>query len=140
MSGEANQKDRRPWEQIGVVRRDCEPHRGGLLLLLGRVSQGCGLLSGLALFLALYSARAAPTPAWATVAALAGVGGIGMVLGLAVAALARRDIRRMACGQVDPAGKESAWDAWDRGLRGAGLNFLCLLIYPAVRAALLLAG
>ena len=34
--------DDRPWERPGAVRRDCEPHRGEMLLLLWRVRPAGG--------------------------------------------------------------------------------------------------
>jgi hypothetical protein len=37
--------DRQPWEQPGAVRRDCEPHRGPLVLTLGILSIVCGSLA-----------------------------------------------------------------------------------------------
>ena len=39
-------EDPRPWERPGGVRRDCEPHRGRLLHVLGVLSLVCGMLSG----------------------------------------------------------------------------------------------
>src|SRR5262249_35319673 len=41
-------EDERQWEREGFVRRDCEPHRGGLVQTLGIVSLCCliGFLCG----------------------------------------------------------------------------------------------
>src|SRR4051794_29831961 len=35
----------RPWEEAGVVRRDCEPHRGPTLQLAGRAGLPLALVS-----------------------------------------------------------------------------------------------
>jgi O-antigen/teichoic acid export membrane protein len=75
--------DRLPWEEPGAVRRDCEPHRGQLLLWLGSAGAACGLLSCLFLI-----------PA---------VGAIG--LGIAVEAMARADLAKMRQGRMDRGGK-----------------------------------
>jgi hypothetical protein len=64
------------------VRRDCEPHRGHLLLWLGYAGAACGLLS--CLFLP---------------------GILAVALGIAVEAMAKADLARMRQGQMDPAGK-----------------------------------
>ena len=79
-----DREDDRPWEQPGAVRRDCEPHRGDVLLGLGRISLACGLLS---LCLCVPAAISVP-------------------LGLVVWLLAERDLAKMAAGQMDPAGRE----------------------------------
>jgi hypothetical protein len=74
--------DLHPWDRAGAVRRDCEPHRGHLLLVLGYAGAACGLLS--CLF-------------------LPGIGAV--VLGVAVEAMARADLAKMRQGRMDPAGK-----------------------------------
>ena len=86
----------RPWDQPGQVRRDCEPHWGDLLMLLGAISLGCGLLSCL------------------VVPAL-----VGVALGFTVLEMARRDLNRMGAGQMDPAGKGLAEKAM--GLASGGI-------------------
>src|SRR5262249_52777979 len=80
---EAHEADGRPWGRPGAVQRDCEPHRGAVLLALGRVR-----VLG---FLSLAGGVAAP-------AALA-VGVVALVL-------CARDEREMAAGRRDPAGEE----------------------------------
>jgi hypothetical protein len=35
MTADDHDDDERPWEEPGAVRRDCEPHRSGLLVGLG---------------------------------------------------------------------------------------------------------
>ena len=41
----ATANDDRPWERPGAVRRDCEPHRGRLLLVPATLGVACGWLS-----------------------------------------------------------------------------------------------
>jgi hypothetical protein len=74
--------DDRPWDRPGAVRRDCEAHRGGLLLALGDASLLLGVLSLPLGFLAL----------------------MGLGLGTAAWALASRDLRRMRTRVMDPGG------------------------------------
>jgi hypothetical protein len=78
-------KEERPWERPGQVRRDCEPHRGPLLLFLAKASLVCSLLSlcgGIASF-------------------------VGLPLSVIIYALAKHDHRRMKIGLLDPTG---AWE------------------------------
>jgi hypothetical protein len=72
-----------PWEQPGVVRLDREPHRGGMLLLLGRIGSLCAMLTPVLL--------------------LPGV--VGMYLGVIVWRSAREDLAKMQRGLMDPAGR-----------------------------------
>jgi hypothetical protein len=102
----------RPWERPGAVRRDCEPHRGALLLALARVSVVLG-------FLSLAGGVAAP-------AALA--------VGVAAVVLCARDEREMAAGRRDPAGRGPLEDA--RGIARYGV--LCALLFGSVALAVLL--
>jgi hypothetical protein len=78
------ERDERPWERPGAVRRDCEPHRGPLLFWLG----GGSLLCGIAWL-------------WLVVPAL-----IGLPLGVVVLLLGGRDLKKMAAGVMDPEGAE----------------------------------
>ena len=75
-------EDARPWERPGAVRRDCARHRGKLLHWLGRVALCCGLVS----FLGFPALVAVP-------------------LGLATWRMTRHDLREMAAGRMDPAGR-----------------------------------
>ncbi|OAI53355.1 hypothetical protein AYO44_16065 [Planctomycetaceae bacterium SCGC AG-212-F19] len=76
--GEDLQDEPPEWECGGAVRRDCEPHRGGLIQLIG--------LAGMVLcflhFLAL----------------------VGLPLCLAGLMMSRTDLRKMHAGEMDPAG------------------------------------
>jgi hypothetical protein len=69
----------------GQVRRDCEPHRGPFLQLLGAASVILGLLSA-ALLLPILA---------------------GVPLSVAVWVMARRDQAKMHAGLMDPEGKEA---------------------------------
>jgi hypothetical protein len=73
----------RPWEEPGAVRRDCDPHRGLLLQLLGAVSLACGVLA-----LCL----------WAP-------GVPGLYLGCLTWQFASKDHAKMQKGLMDPSGE-----------------------------------
>ena len=79
----ADAEDGRPWERPGAVRRDCAPHRAGLLLAVADTSLLLGALSLPLGFSAL----------------------MGLGLGAAAWALAVRDLRRMRARVMDPAGR-----------------------------------
>jgi len=108
--------DPRPWERPGEVRRDCEPHRGRLLLWLGIASWVCGLAS-----LAL------------VVPAL-----LGLALGLTTLVLARRDLAKMEAGLMDPAGAGLVRRASGYAVVGTILSLVGLLTLAC--AAVLLLG
>lgn len=72
-----------PWEGSGVVRRDCEPHRGKFLRALGMVSLVCGIVG-------------ACTP-WAAP--------LAWVTGLPAWILASSDLDAMRAGLKDPSGR-----------------------------------
>jgi hypothetical protein len=76
------EEDDRPWEQPGAVRRDCDPHRGPLLAILGAVSLTIGGLF-------------ACIPATSLIA---------LPLAIVTYSLARRDLAQMRAGRMDPAG------------------------------------
>jgi hypothetical protein len=78
-----NDVDNRPWERPGVVRRDCEPHRGPLLSVLG------GTSLAVAGFLACIPAT----------------GFLALPLALVTFYLARRDLVQMRVGCMDPTGQ-----------------------------------
>jgi hypothetical protein len=98
-------EDDRPWEQPGAVRRDVEPHRGGLLLLLGTVSLVCGFL----------------TPG------LVVPGVVGLPLSVVVLVLGYRDLGRMGQGVLDPAGRAETGKATQHALVGLFFNVIGLL-------------
>ena len=96
-------EDDRPWERPGALRRDCEPHRGEFLLLLGRFSLALGCVS-------------VCIPALSLMAILVGV---------VVLVLARRDLRSMGAGKMDPAGKSALLRAKGHGRLGILLGLIC---------------
>lgn len=73
-----------PWEQEGAIRRDCEPHRAELQ----KLSSACMVLSGFA------------------VASFGLTGLLAFPLGLLVWLLSQADLREMAEGRMDPAGRD----------------------------------
>jgi hypothetical protein len=93
------------------VRRDGEPHRGRLLLVLGTF----GLLAG------VLSACFAGFPAL-----------LSVPLGVAVAVLATRDLRRMADGSVDPRGAGLTRQARLCAAAGAAFGALFATVYALV--------
>lgn len=76
--GEDLEPDRPEWEQPGAVRRDCESHRGGLIVLLAVVGLVLSFLHVLAV--------------------------IGVPLCFAAWRMSRADLARMHAGQMDPEG------------------------------------
>jgi hypothetical protein len=106
--GEEPGGDPRPWEEPGGVRRDCEPHRGNWLRLLGNVSVACGLLSFVLVVPAL----------------------VAMPLGTVVTVLARRDLAQMQSGAMDPAGRPQVEGAAHAAVVGAVLGALAWLFFP----------
>jgi hypothetical protein len=100
-------EDGRPWEWPGAVRRDCAPHRGRLLRVLGGVSLVCG-------FLAL---------------TLGVPGVVGLPLSVTVLVLAGRDQGRMLQGLLDPFGWTETEKAGSLALRGLFLSIVGLLLH-----------
>jgi hypothetical protein len=94
----------RPWERPGAVRRDSETHRRRLLRALGLTSL---VLSALGVALVIPALLALP-------------------LGLAVWAAARRDLRRMNAGAMDPGGRDATTAGRDYGALGALLSLLAI--------------
>jgi hypothetical protein len=85
MDERSEEVDERPWELPGAMRRDCLPHRGGLL---------CNL-TGASTLLAML------------------VGPLGLVLGVIVWASARHDIAQIRQGSMDTSGEAKTIDARD---------------------------
>src|SRR5262249_29290881 len=109
-------EDERPWEREGFVRRDCEPHRGGLVQTLGIVSLCCliGFLCGGIL-----------------------VTGPGLGLGIAAWVMGSRDLARMNRGDMDPAGMPMTRTGRTCGMIGTMLNGFCAVGYCGFFAVLL---
>ena len=92
-----------PWERPGCFRLDCEPHRAGLLRLMGTASLIAGFLSLLLPFPFLV---------------------IGLPLSVMTWLMARSDLAKMHKGLMDPGGKGVAMGAREEGLGGLVLNLL----------------
>jgi hypothetical protein len=92
-----------PWEEPGAVRRDSQPHRGTLLLLLGTAALVSGVLS--------------PCVPGGCIPAL--------VFGLLVTRMANTDRDKMAAGLMDPEG----WEDADRGYRRGQFGIICGLAF-----------
>jgi hypothetical protein len=103
----AGAEDGRPWERPGAARRDCESHRGGLLLALGDASLLLGALSlGLG-FLAVPC----------------------LCLGAAAWALASRDLRRMRARLMDPGGLSGTTLGRARARAGVALSIFAAVLW-----------
>jgi hypothetical protein len=108
VADDAPEIDDRPWERPGACRLDCEPHRSGLLLALGISSLVLGFTSW----------------AWLLPAVP------GLLLGLYVCILSRRDLKMMRSGLMDPAGERQTRRATHAAVVGVALSlvgcyFLC---------------
>jgi predicted Zn finger-like uncharacterized protein len=100
--------DERPWEESRQFqgRRDAEPHRGTLILVLGITS----------LVMATFG-----TCSW-------GLGGVvGMPLGIAAWVMGRRDLIKMRQNLMDRAGEGLTQAGWIIGIIGTVLGSLCTL-------------
>jgi hypothetical protein len=98
--------EERPWERPGCVRRDCDPHRGPLLMLLA----AAGTLGSSA---ALVFAPAAL---------------VSLPLCIAVWRTAKRDLNRMSEGAMDPQGSGKTEAAQECAAVGAVLSVLGLSV------------
>jgi uncharacterized membrane protein YccF (DUF307 family) len=107
----------RPWERGGELRRDCEPHRGNLVMLLGIFGTVCG---GIAL----------------TAFCCSGLPGILALIGLPLSIMAwtmgGRDLAKMNEGVMDPQGRGSTQGGMICGIVGTVLNSLGLLMAVAI--------
>jgi hypothetical protein len=99
----------RPWERLGAVRRDCEPHRGFLLLVLAFTVLFCWFLS-LLLIPAL----------------------IGVILASLGWWMAVVDLGKMEKGLLAPDGKEETERALFMCLRGLLLNLLIVFLWATI--------
>ena len=103
----ADAEDGRPWERPGAVRRDCAPHRAGLLLAVADTSLLLGVLALPLGFSAL----------------------MGLGLGAAAWALAVRDLRRLRARVMDPAGRSRAARARARARLGVALSLYAVAVW-----------
>jgi hypothetical protein len=104
------EEEERPWERFGVMRRDCEPHRGHLVDYLG----GASLVLG----------------AFTLCIGLPGF--VGLPLGLAAYVMAYRDLARMRAGLMDRRGEKRTRRGGDNGLIGALLSLLFLAAWAVL--------
>jgi hypothetical protein len=118
MMQEVDRDEVPPWEQLGAVRRDCEPHRAGLVLWLGMF----GIVSGAASLLFFFPLL------------------VGLPLGLAAWWMGRRDLAKMRKGLMDPSGEGDTWWGTRQGRRGVILSLLGILLSIAVLVAVLVGG
>jgi hypothetical protein len=113
LAGVQPKPDERPWELPGAVRRDCEPHRGQVLVGLGVVTVLLGLGS----------------------CAVAPIGLVSLPLALGVWRAASADLARMDAGLMDPGGRRLAEQArWD-AIAGAGLPVFSLWVWGCLFVA-----
>lgn len=117
--------DDRPWEEAGAPpRRDCEPHRGTLILTLGRLSL-CLAVPGLLGVAILPFA----------VASLVGGG-----LGLTVSLMARDDLEQMRRKVMDPEGEQSTLTGQTCSSIGLVIGIVGLVLAGLLRLPQVFAG
>jgi hypothetical protein len=114
----------KPWEERGAVRRDSEPHRGGLILALGRVSL-CLSIPGLL-----------GVCFWAFAAASL----LGTGLGFTVTLMAKDDLEQMERKTMDAEGRQSTEAGQRAASIGMILGIVGLLLAGLLRLPLLFAG
>ncbi len=93
-------------------RRDSEPHRGTMVLVLGIISLVCLTISCVP---------------------------VGAILGLAAWIMGQRDLRKIRKGDMDPAGEGTTQAGWICGIIGTVLNGLATLACGAFFALVILA-
>src|SRR5438067_253704 len=99
---DTDEDEARPWERPGQVRRDVEPDRGLLLLIVGWVGASLAGLSFLLQGVAILAAN--DWFLWASLFfSLA-----GLPVGLFAWGMACHDLGEMQTGALDPAGKKAA--------------------------------
>jgi hypothetical protein len=96
-----------PWARPGAVRRDCEPHRGKLVLKLADASL---LLGAFALCLGF-------------------VAGLALACGAAAWVLASRDLGRMRSGLMDPRGQADTARGRTRARAGLALGLYAAVLW-----------
>src|SRR5947207_6260815 len=106
--------DERPWERLGSVRRDCEPHRSGRLLFLGRCSSVCGALSLCFLLPSI----------------------VGLPLGITVWVMARRDLTAMRMGVMDPQGRSQTKQGRNHAIVGMALSLVPIPFFVMLHSLL----
>jgi hypothetical protein len=127
-----------PWELPGNFRRDCEPHRAGLLRLLGVLAEYAVLAT---LYAAVDCAAVIGLQSYVPASGLEVLRVVGLFAALALPGvclgglawwLARKDLARMRRGLVDPGGERLTRDAGRSGAVGALLSALASAFVAAV--------
>jgi hypothetical protein len=124
VSGDARD-DERPWEQAGAVRRDCEPHRGDALQLVGGLSATFGVF---ALALALPPC----VRGWLGLVGVAACSFVALPTGLIAWLCANQDLAKMRAGVMHPAGAMPTERARSLGRWGVGLSLVAFCLWVAV--------
>jgi hypothetical protein len=122
VNAEDEDNDSRPWERPGALRRDCEPHQGTLLRLLAVASVGVGMVAFVLLVLAAQYRSSRTRLLLLTPSCLCAI--LAPALAVAARLLARRDVRRMRAGVMDPAGEGSARTARFVSVLGLAVGLL----------------
>jgi hypothetical protein len=104
----------RPWELPGAFRRDCEPHRGPLVVFLGRAAFALSFVLAAIPLVDLPVLQAWRFPGWG----LPLIPLAGTLPSLAVWALARHDLALIRGGWMDPAGESQVQEGWRHGAAG----------------------
>jgi hypothetical protein len=95
-------EDERPWEQLGALRRDYEPHRGHLLLTCAVASAVCSPFAFLLVCPGLFTLPATVVICW----------------------LAGRELAEVAAGRMDPGGARWLVVARFAAAMGAGFTLV----------------
>jgi len=111
--GEDLVNQRPEWERQGAVRRDCEPHRGSLILTLGIIGLVAALIH---LFCVL-----------------------GLPLSIAAWVLGAGDLRDMQAGIMDPQGESNTRAGRTCGIIGTVFGSLWLMLFGLLFLQILLA-
>jgi hypothetical protein len=107
MSRRSDDDEEPPWQRRGAMRLDCEPHRGGLVRLLGTASLVLGVL-----------------------ALCGGVTGlVGLPMGVVAWKMAREDLAKMRAGLMDWHGEPKTRQGGDMAVFGVLLSLLFVGIY-----------
>jgi len=101
-----------PWDRPEAVRRDCLPHRGRLLHVLGAIARLLGIMSLLCVPLGLVS----------------------LPLGIVVSCCARRDLKEMDTGLMDCGGEALTAEALYFGQVGSFLGSIALVFWAFILA------
>jgi LSD1 subclass zinc finger protein len=104
--GEELDKGKHEWERRGAVRRDCDPHRGGLILTLGIV----GLVASFLHILAI----------------------VGLPLSIAAWTMAQTDIKQINEGLMDPQGLSNTQAGRVCGIFGTVIGCLWVSLFCCV--------